>query len=194
MTFILRLGEGWMVIDDVQMPAQDRPVSLKSNLEMLLPIHAFASAVNRGDVEAAARYSTSAMDQIIWRQLNYVPEISRELVRPLMSEVIRITPAESWMVIHTSDGMISSEIKLAREGNRFVVHDVSLINEASPTKQFAFMKNIRQMIAAGHLLPKGAQPQTVQQASASQTPLIQPVQRPVKPAGFEPIPAEVYNR
>ncbi|MBT5019277.1 MAG: hypothetical protein HON04_11085 [Planctomicrobium sp.] len=194
MTFILRLGEGWMVIDDVQMPARDRPVSLKSNLEMLLPIHAFASAISRGDVEGADRYSTNSMGQIIWKQLNYVPEISRELVRPLMSEVIRITPGESWMIVHTSDGMISSEIKLAREGDRFVVHDVSLINEASPTKQFVFMKNIRQMIAAGQLLPRGARRQSVMQASGSQEVESQQEQLPVQSAVFEPIPSEVYNR
>lgn len=190
MTFILRLGEGWMVVDDVQMPAHDRPVSLKSNLEMLLPIHAFASAVHRNDVDGVIRHSSSALDQIVWKQLNYIPEISRQMVRPLMSEVIRIAPGESWMVVHTSDGMVSSEIKLTREGDHYVVHDVSLINETSPTQQFVFMKNIRQMIAAGHLLPKGAQPEQIVPVNAIQQ---QQATQPVQTTGFEPLPAEIYR-
>lgn len=200
MTFILRLGEGWMVIDDVHLPAQDRPVSLKANLELLLPIQAFASAVNRRDVDGASKYSDGAMDQIVWRQLNYVPEVSRELVRPLMSEVIRIAPSGGWITVHTSDGMISSEIKLSREGNQYVIHDVTLTNEASPTKQFDFMKNVRSMISQGELLPKGAQPgsfnrqQTIIQASAVETAGEESQPSPISRAVFEPISPEVYSR
>lgn len=190
MTFILRLGEGWMVIDDVLLPAHERPVSLKANLELMLPIHEFASAVNRGDVDAVVRYSDSGLDQIVWRQLNYVPEISRELVRPLLSEVIRIAPGDSWMVVHTSDGLISAEIQLAREGDRYVIHDVSLVNEASPTKQFAFMRSVRQMIAAGQLLPKGAHRETVMQASGE----TEKNSSGVQSALFEPISPAVYSR
>ncbi len=181
MTFLLRLGDGWMTVDDVMMPAHNRPVSLKANLELMLPICAFASGVNRGDVEAAARYSDSGLDQMIWRQLNYVPEFSKQLVRPLMSEVVRITPSQSWVIVHTSDGNISSEIKMAREGERYVVHDISMINEASPTNQFLFLQTARQMIAAGQLLPKGATKQPVVQASGSILQQRQPVQNQVTP-------------
>lgn len=189
MTLMLRLGDGWMVVDDVLLPAEDRPVSLKTNLELILPIHAFASAIHRGDVDDAARYSANGLDQIIWRQLNFVPEISRELVRPLMSEVIRVTPGDSWMIVHTSDGIISSEIKMAREGAHYVVHDVSLINEASPTKQFVFLHEIRRMIAAGELLPKGARQQPVMQTSA-----VSGEGSAVQPATFEPINPAIYSR
>ncbi len=192
MTMVLRLSEGWMVVDDVLMPAHDRPVSLKSNLELILPIHGFASGINRGDVNEVARYSARGLDQMIWRQLNYIPEISRELVRPLMSEVIRVRLGESGVIVHTSDGMISSEITMTREADLYVVHDVSLVNEASPSKQFRFLQSVRQLIAAGQLLPKGAKQYPVIQASGT---IAQPqADSNVHPSAFEPISPAVYSR
>lgn len=193
MTMILRLSEGWMVIDDVLMPAQDRPVSLKSNLELILPLQAFASGVNRGDVNEVARYSAHSLNQMIWKQLNYIPEISRELVRPLMSEVIGIRIGDSEVIVHTSDGMISSEIKMTRKGDRYVIHDISLINEASPTKQFRFLQSVRQLIAAGQLLPKGAKQQfPVIQAAGTREQTQADSQ--IRPATFEPIAPEIYSQ
>ncbi len=193
MTMILRLSEGWMVIDDVLLPAQDRPVSLKSNLELILPLQAFASGVNRGDVNEVVRYSAHSLNQKVWRQLNYVPEISRELVRPLMSEVIGIRIGDSEVIVHTSDGMISSEIKMARDGDRYVIHDVSLINEASPTKQFRFLQSVRESIATGRLLPKGAQQQfpVIQAAGTREQPQ---AGSQIRTATFEPIAPEIYSR
>ncbi|QDT35454.1 hypothetical protein Mal48_47310 [Thalassoglobus polymorphus] len=194
MTFILRLGEGWMTVDDVIMPAHNRPVSLKANLELMLPIHAFASGVNRGDVDEASKYSDSGLDQMIWRQLNYVPDFSKQMVRPLMSEVMRISPNQSWIVVHTSDGTISSEIKMVRRGERYVVHDVSMINEASPTKQFAFLQTARQMIAAGQLLPKGATKAPVIQASRSVQAESLPTQQQQQVAPYTGIPDSRYEQ
>ena len=107
-----------------------------------------------------------------------------------MSEVVRITPTETWTTVKTSDGIVSSEIKLSRVGQRYVIEDIILTNEASPSKQFALLQSTRQQIAAGQLLPKGA---NVQRAHY-ETPVTAPVGSPVQQATFEPISPEVYRR
>lgn len=198
-TLILRMSEGWMVVDDVLIPAHDRPMSLKSNLELILPVKAFAAAIHRDDVEDVARYSAAGLNQIVWRQLNYIPDISRALVHPLMSEVVRMTPGDGWMIVHTSDGVVSSEVKVAKEHGRYVVHDVTLVDEASPTKQFVLLRNLRQLIATGQLLPKGAHRQPIMQASGfapggeDNEPTPQPTGQVQQAVGFEPISPDVYR-
>lgn len=193
MTFILRLGDGWMVVDDVLFPQPDRPLSLKENLELMLPLHAVASGISRGDVELVSNYSGNSLNQIVWRQLNYIPDVSRELVRPLTGEVVRIAQQDGWVVVQTSDGVVSADVRLAREGQRYVIHDVVLTNEASPSRQFAFLQNMRQMIATGQVRPKGVNRRSeIQQVSGTlqehQSPRSLQQERPqnrVSPAHYE---------
>lgn len=188
MTLVLRTARGWMVIDDVLMPALDRPMSLKENLELELTLHAFAAAIHKGDLQELIRFSADGLDDRVWRQLAAPPELSQQLLRPMLSEVVEIRAGEPWTLVRTSDGKVQAEVKLVREGTRFVVHDVSLISAANPAERLDFTQVMRQQIAAG-LTGRGAAVTPAVQQAAAESP-----RGGVQQAVFEPIEPSVYSR
>lgn len=151
LTLILLQSNGWMVVDDVLMPAFDRPTSLRTNLEALLTVHAFVSAIHRKNLEELIRFSADGLDRIAWRQLSAVPDLAQQLVKPLLSEVVLVQPGDDITLIRTSSGGIQADISLVREGEKYVVHDVLLTSVSAPDQKFALLGTLRQMIASGQL-------------------------------------------
>ena len=189
MTFVLHLARGWMVVDDVMMPAIDRPTSLKENLELMLPLYAFATATMRRDLQALVKESADGLDRMVWLQLNEFPEFHFDMARPLMSEVISITPGEPWKTVRTSDGLVQAEVRLLKEGSRYVVHDVNLSREDDPTLRVELIQAMRDRIAARQgrsRLRDGG----LQQAGGFDIDGDQRVQQAV----FEPIERAIYSQ
>jgi len=151
MTLVLNQANGWMVVDDVLMPALDRPTSLKSNLEVMLAVHAFANAIHRQDLDAMIHWSADGLDRIAWRQFAEVPDLVQQVVRPILSEVIGIEPGDAYTLVRTSNGSVRAEVKLVREGENFVIHDVSLTSLEVPGQVFELLPTLRQMIASGEI-------------------------------------------
>jgi len=185
LSLILHQANGWMVVDDVLLPAIDRPTSLKANLEVLLTVHAFASAVHRRDLEELIRHSADGLDRIAWRQLTSVPDLAQQLVRPLLSEVIALQPGEAFTLVRTSNGEIQAEIKLVHEGEKYVVHDVALTSTAVPDQKFELLPTIRHMIAAGQLGPANKRTGQIQPVHG-----VRATSPTVRRADFEPVEIE----
>lgn len=171
MTFLLNSSRGWVVVDDVLLPAHDRPTSLKANLELLLPIQAFAAALNKRDLPSLIRCSGDGLDGMVWRQLRDVPESARQLVRPLLSEVLSISEQDGRILVVTSDGQTEGHILLAREGTHFVVHDVGLVPQNKSAASVDLLASLRGMIANGEIGMAAQRNPLVQQADA---PAMQP--------------------
>lgn len=182
MTLVLNLANGWMVVDDVLLPAIDRPSSLKANLELMLSVHAFASALHQKDTSKLLRYSADGLDRIVWRQLSDVPDLCQQLVRPMLSEVVSVEPGENINIVRTSEGDVQAEIKLVREGDMIVVHDVMLTSKSDPNQQLVLLATLRQMIAAGQLGPANKKTGQIMPVAG-----VQPVAPSDKYVNFEPI-------
>lgn len=188
LTLVMNLANGWMVVDDVQMPALDRPLSMKTNLENLLTVHAFTTALNSGDLDGLIRHSADGLDRIVWRQVAEVPPLARQMIRPMLSEVVAIQVAEEGTYVRTSDGQIEAQVQLVREGDRVVVFDVTLSSNAVPDQQFALLGTLRQMIAAGQLGPANKKTGRIQPVGGTL-----PLPSMKKPSSFEPIDQAVYR-
>ncbi len=190
MTLILQVARGWMVVDDVQTPALNRPTSLKSNLEVLLTLQAFNTALVKKELTGLIRHSAEGLDRIAWRQLNEVPSFCQQYMRPLMNEVMSIELDETMNVVRTSDGNIDAEIKLVREGEQFVVYDMSLSTKAKPDQKLELMPSLRQMIADGSIGPAAQRRAAIQHAAVEAVQQQQPIQK----ANFEPLAPEIYTK
>jgi hypothetical protein len=187
MTLLLQLARGWMVVDDVLLPAMDRPTSLKANLEVLLTVQAFAAAAQRKDLNGLMKYSADGLDRIVWRQVAEVPALTQQLVLPMLSEVVAVRPGEDWTLVQTSHGDVDAEIKLVKEGETYLIHDVSLVNASQPDQRLDFLATLRQMIASGQL---GSAAQRSPQVS--QTPPAPPSHERAPEQRFAPIDPAVY--
>lgn len=197
MTFVMRQSNGWMVVDDVLMPAVDRPTSLKANLELILPMQSFAMAAAQRDLRSVIKESAGGLDRIVWLQMNKFPNVPVDLVKPLMAEVVAIENQDTWQVVKTSDGFMNAEVRLVREGDRYVVHDVSVGTVESPDYRVELIQSMRQQIAASQQLPAKRMNSQVMQAryerpaQHSVAPAPQQQQTVGKPA-FEPIERAIY--
>jgi len=191
MTLVLHFARGWMVVDDVLLPAIDRPSSLKSNLEVMLTVQAFHAALLKNDLNGLIRYSADGLDRIAWRQLAEVPEITRQFQRPLMNEVSVVQLTDGMNLVKTSDGRIQCEIQLIREGDQFVVYDLALVETRDPEKRLEMMPLLRKLIAEGSIGP------AAQRRAANQQAAIEAVQQQphkIQKASFEPIDPTEYTR
>lgn len=182
LTLILLQAKGWMVVDDVLMPAFDRPTSLKTNLEALLTVHAFAGAIHTRNLNDLIRFSADGLDRIAWRQLAEVPDLTQQLVKPLLSEVVLLQPQEDFTLIRMSNGEVQAEVKLVREGEKYAVHDVSLTSISVPDQKFELLPTLRHMIAAGKLGPANKKTGQIQPVKGVQAELPK-----VRKAAFEPV-------
>ncbi|WP_437185884.1 hypothetical protein SH668x_003007 [Planctomicrobium sp. SH668] len=188
MTLVLNQANGWMVVDDVLLPALDRPTSLKTNLEAFLTVHAFATSVHKRDMNGLLRFSADGLDRIVWRQLAEVPDLTQQVVRPLLSEVVSLDVQDTMTTVKTSNGDVIAEVKLVREGTSYVVHDVCLTSASDSQQQFYLLQSLRQMIAAGQLGPANKKTGQIVPVKG-----VMPNFSQVKHADFEPIEPEVYS-
>jgi len=191
LTLILHTSRGWMVVDDVLLPAMDKPSSLKSSLEVLLSVQAFYSALHRNDLNGLIRHSADGLDRIAWRQLAEVPTVTQQFLRPLRGEVTSIQLTDGMSLIRTADGRINCEIQLIREGDQFVVYDVALLEKDNPEARLELMPQLRKMIAEGSIGPAAQRRMANQQAAFEATQ--QQVQK-VQKASFEPLDPDVYAK
>ncbi|WP_437201088.1 hypothetical protein [Planctomicrobium sp. SH664] len=190
MTLVLNSARGWMSVDDVIIPSLNRPTSLKANLEALLSVHAFAAAVHRRDLNKLILTSADGLDRIVWKQLAEPPELIQQVVHPLLAEVVSISATDVGVNVQTSDGETNAQIKLIREGQHYVVHDVSLVT-VDGSQRMDLLQTLRQMLATGELRPVSARrpgSPTVTVEHARPAP-IHPQQ-----AAFEPIDPAVYTQ
>ncbi len=191
LTLVLHTARGSMVIDDVLLPAMNKPSSLKASLEALLTVQAFHSALLRNDLSGLIKHSADGLDRIAWRQLSEAPQITQQFQRPLRGEVISIQLADGMSLIRTSDGRIQCEIQLVKEGEQFVVYDVALVEKENPERRLEMMQMLRKMIAEGSIGPAAQRRAENQQAGFDAT---RQQARQVQKADFEPLDPNVYTK
>jgi len=148
----------------------------------MLAVHAFANAVHRKDLESMIRCSADGLDRIAWRQFAEVPDLVQQVVRPILSEVIGIEPGDAYTLVRTSNGLVRAEVKLVREGEQFVVHDVSLTSLEVPDQHFELLPTLRQMIASGEIGLMNKKTGQIQPFSG-----VSPELPTIRRASFEPV-------
>lgn len=158
LNYVLHLSRGWMVVDDVQMPAENRPTSLKTNLELLMPLYAFTSAAHRNDIGRLMTHSAEGLDRIVWMQLDRIPDFGFDVPRHLMQPVSAVKPGDPWTTVRTGSDEYGAEVRLVKEGDRYVVHDVVLIDAQGPVARTELLRSLRQVIAQNLRDRAGATP------------------------------------
>lgn len=177
-TYVLSLHDGWMVVDDIMFPSTSRPTSLKKNLEVLLPMYAFTSALHRSDLRELLSNSADGLDRIVWRQVDHVPDLNYDLLSAMMLPVRSIEVGEPWSVIKLGNDSYGADVKLVREGQRYVVHDVSSWDGDMSVGQYDLMQSLRQRLASGDIPVKiYAKPNAIVHAGAE---IVAPVDQPMR--------------
>jgi hypothetical protein len=157
LTYVLRSSRGRMLVDDVLLPVADRSNSLKSNLEVLIPLYSFALGAHHHDMNLLRANSAPGLNRMAWTHTESVPDIGFDLVEHLTLPVqsIRSTSADHCMV-ELGDGSRRTRVMLVREGQQFVVQDVQLSAGEGPGQQIELLQALRQIVASRNTYAGGA--------------------------------------
>ena len=156
LTYILRSSGGRMLVDDVLLPVADRSNSLKTNLELMLPLYSFALGAHSHDIELLRENSGTGLDRIVWAHPDTVPDIGFPLVEHLTMPLRTIRTLGEQSVTELSDGRRVTRVTLMREGSRYVVQDVSFVYGSGPEDQAQLLQTLRDIIATRNTHAGGA--------------------------------------
>jgi hypothetical protein len=200
LVYVLRMSEGQMRVDDVLMPVVDRPTSLKSNLEQVIPVYEFAMAAYAADREKLIAASAEGLDRIVWKQLRENPDLvaltGYHLPQWLSMPVVKIDVSGQWSTVTLGNGDQQTEVRLTQEGDRFLVHDVTLLAGPGESERIELMTTMRRLMANSMSTPGRLSPIIAAQEITRPDDAVVPASREtsssnqVQPAVFEEIEIE----
>lgn len=189
MIYFLRDEHGRFMVDDVQWQMTGIPVSVKSTLEVLIPIQDFASGITLGrdpEQQTAALdlirgNCTNDFNRMVWSQSKFVPNsgMSADLFltqSPLKS--IAITDKEA--IVHLGDQRYGAKVTMRREHERYIVDDVVLVAGPQESERLSLRQSLKTQLATNQARPPQAIIQTSHPEGAS---------RKVQQANYE-VPAD----
>ncbi|MCB9951353.1 MAG: hypothetical protein H6824_10260 [Planctomycetaceae bacterium] len=153
-SYVLTLEDNRVVVDDIMFPSSHRPTSFKKNLEVLLPMYAFVSALHRRSIPELLTNSGEGLDSMVWRQVEEVPQLEFDLLPALMQPVTAIEVGRPWTIVRMGDSKSGTEVRLVQEGDRYVVHDVESWKDDAVAGRYNLLQSLRQRLASGEIAIK----------------------------------------
>jgi hypothetical protein len=149
MTYVLRDEGGRMLVDDVVVPATTRPESLKTNIEMMLPVMEFAFALEHSQMDQVRGASTADFSRIAWNHFyDKRPQFERDPLPHLAVPVtsLRINNSDK-AVLTLGTNRFGAEVRLEKERGRFRIDDVILIDSSASDQKIGLKRVIRTQLS-----------------------------------------------
>ncbi|MGE3315761.1 MAG: hypothetical protein AB7O26_11665 [Planctomycetaceae bacterium] len=200
LSYILRDWSGRVCVDDVLMPVMDRPNSLKTTLEITIPIHNFAIGLKAADpsllshapqIEFLQMHSSSDMNRVVWKQTEQVPPAGRAALPFLEYPLTAIKYSDTQALVSLGDDRRGARILLNKENMRFVVDQVALISGPEQSQRQE-LKLLMRTELANRGLKGPAEVPALDYASAPQQPAADPMSS--QPVSIDPeteVPPEI---
>lgn len=146
-TFVLRNWNGKLRVDDVWTPLPRRPKSMKETLSALIPVYAFAGALERENVEVLQRQSSSEFDRLVWKQVRSFPNVGVVPFQQFQAPVQAVLFDNDRATVKLGDDRFGAEVTLLREYEQWVVDEVLLIAGPEPSQRHELRKALKQELA-----------------------------------------------
>lgn len=140
---------GSLKIDDVQYPNMKGQVSsLRTQLELRIPILEFADAWQRKDMQALQKSCSSDFNRLVWSHLKSVPTRFSTLAGDLESPIVGTQVTQERATVRLADKQTGRQVmaKLITEHDFWVVDEVRL--EEAPGQVVGIREKLRSQIAA----------------------------------------------
>ena len=147
LTYILQDRQGTLLVDDVLMPTLGRPSSLKSTMELMLPVLDFAAALRLNQLDTLRRQSSRDFNRLVWQQTTKLPSLRQDVVQHLHTPLVSVEQEEDRALLVMGDAKLGAHVTLVRESGQFVVDDVLLISGVQPNDQVELKRVLRMHIA-----------------------------------------------
>lgn len=188
-TYFLREEFGRFYVDDIQWQTPGRPASVKTTMELLIPVANFAAGVaigrdpgEQGPALDLLRRSTSEdFNRMVWSQASFLPDSGFSADTFLASPVKSMTIGEKQAELQLGDARYGAQVRLVREYERWLIDEVVLVAGAEDADRLAVKQTFRNELARGEARPPegwAAQPAQkpkakIQQVSATDEPAVE---------------------
>ncbi len=144
---ILRGRNGEFRVDDVLTQSPGLPDSLKTRLQVLIPIMQYARALKENDVQQLQRFSSADFNRSVWRQLDKVPHLAEEAGQFLASPLRKIELQQDHAIATLGDDRRGAQIRLALDQHRFAVDEIVVVKGPEATQRTPLKQTLRLQMA-----------------------------------------------
>jgi hypothetical protein len=175
-TYVLNDQGGRVLMDDILTPALDRPQSLKTTLDVMIPVVDFTHAIDPSATSASIQLTGHTLEsrlttdsdpargspidtlrgnssrefcRIVWNQVERIPQLPRNPGEFLMQPLNRLELASDRALVVLGDDNKGARIQLQRERGSFVVDDVELIAGPTADQRQSLRRLLRQKLQTG---------------------------------------------
>lgn len=149
LAFVLRDVAGKTLVDDVEIPSTDRNMTLKTRLELMLPIVEFAEGFRRPSLELLRANSSKSFSRSVWNQVKKIPRLDASPDQFLSAPLSRIVQNPEGAIVSFGDENYGAKVSLKRDGDQFVIEDMTLIAGPAPRQRVQLLQVLRTRIANG---------------------------------------------
>lgn len=130
LTYVLHAGGGRPQVDDIRYPSNNRSGSLKTSLEVLVPIHNFAWAWQQQNRKVLEQNSSDGVRRMVWMRTREIPQIAAPLDRYLTSGPPKIEELGSSRIVTLGTPEKGLVVRLAAEHGQLAIEDVHVFDPA----------------------------------------------------------------
>lgn len=149
LTYVLHNTRGRPKVDDILIPSNNRPSSLKTVLESLAPIYNFALAWDDRKRDVLERESSDSLRRKVWSQMRELPDL-RFTLQPFVQMPLRsIAETSNDRLVKLGDDRRGAVVRLVSRGSTYVVEDVQLYGKEFVDGQMTLSAALREQIIVG---------------------------------------------
>ncbi|MFI4850296.1 MAG: hypothetical protein ACIAZJ_14410 [Gimesia chilikensis] len=194
LTYILRDHLGQLLVDDIELDLQGRPSSVKATLELQVQVQNYAYDMHENNIRNLQRHSTRDFNELVWRQVDRVPQIGFSIPELLMSPLttMELNENQGYARIKLGNDQQGATVMIKRQHDEYVVDDIMIHSDKVASRYVSTKKELRLAMAADTGLLRNNQAVQATYTISNKTPSEErsTISIPeVEPAGFE-IPQE----
>ena len=149
LTYVLRDWNGEPLVDDVLGTGTSRLGSLRTRLEVAIPVVQFAAGIATNRIDAVQRHSSFNFKRLVWAQADTVPDLGFPIAELLQTPIKRIVRSDGKARLDLGDRKWGAQVDLVRERNQWVVDEILLIAGTEPSRQTKMKRAMRIQLAYG---------------------------------------------
>jgi len=149
LTYVLHSTPGRMEIEDVLIPTENRPSSLKTTAENLIPVYEFIAGISANNINRVRLCSAESFNSMIWQQLSEVPELPVDPVSLLTLPLTAMQVDQHMARLRFGDAKRGADVQISRENGEVRVHDMTLVSGSRPGDRIELLATMRRMITGG---------------------------------------------
>ncbi|HVW01283.1 MAG TPA: hypothetical protein VHB77_13115 [Planctomycetaceae bacterium] len=150
LVYVIREQSGTLLVDDVYSPQIDRPKSMKTVLETMIPILSLSDALGLRQVKEVRPLCSNEFNRLVWTQLQAVPAMPQNPVALLRGPLSKVTLAVDKAFVTLGTETRGVKVYLVKEGDQFVVDDLLIISGTSDAQRVSLKQYLRSQYVYGN--------------------------------------------